>query len=1439
MAVPYKLNYFEIESGLGTTSTFLHKGDLTANRIIKIGGTSNDILLGDGSTGSLSGKQNTITLTTSGTSGAATLIGATLNIPQYTDQYVGTVTSVGLTSATSGVTIGNSPITSSGNITLAIATASGSQNGLLSSTDWTAFNNKQGVITLTTTGSSGAATLIGNTLNIPNYSPDLTGYVTLGTTQTITGAKTFQATATFNVVNNPSINAVNGDNLAISAQSSTASAIQAISNSGRGIKAESTSNIAADFASSSGVGLSVTSLSNTIANFYGASFALKASISQAGDITGNSFIKTGGLSTQFLKADGSVDSNTYGTGTVTSVAALTLGTTGTDLSSTVANSTTTPVITLNVPTASATNRGVLSSSDWSTFNSKQGAITLTTTGTTGAATLIGNTLNIPQYTDIYLGTVTSVGLTMPSAFSVANSPITSSGTLAVTANGLASQYIRGDGTLADFPTGGGGGGSSVSYYLNGSVSQGTIGGNTYYEMNKTPVLGAGTDFNIGSDGYIAQFLTDANDPNVLLIPGGNFNLEFYFSASSSGGTPSYYVELYKYNGSTFSLIASSSATPELIAFGTTINPYFSSLAVPETVLLATDRLAIRIYVNTSGRTITLHTENSHLCQIITTFTTGLQSLNGLSEQAQYFAVGSSGTDFNIASSVDTHTFNIPSASASNRGLITTGTQTIAGAKTFNTSATFSTSTTNAITASTTSGTAVSGTSSNYIGLSGSSTSGKGLVATSSTGIGAEINSGSGVGLTVISQSNDIALFYGASSALKASISQAGNITANSFIKSGGTSSQFLKADGSVDSNTYALASSLSGYVPYTGATTNVDLGVYNITPAMVYISGAGTGGGGVLNLKKDTTRVVGGADAANTISVWADGATLGFNDWVSGNTRSAKFSVASITNNATRTYTLPNSDGTIALTSDLGAYLPLSGGTLTGALFGTTASFASSIGLTSASSSSSLTSTTNGIEISVDGSTTSNKNTIFKVGSSETMRINASGNLGIGVTPSAWDAYKAYQVGLGALASTGSTQNTLFSSNVYFDGATFKYIGSDTASYLQQFNGSFIWKTAPSGTAGNAISFTQAMTLNASGNLGIGTTSPGAKLEIQNSSDLIFNLTRSGVGTIGFNVTSLGNFFINNRFGTNVFNISDGGNVGIGTTSPGEILHLQATQPVIRYTKTGVLNWKAGIITGNDYAITVDNVATTAFTIQSGTGNVGIGTTSPAEKLDVNGKGRFADSVSIINNATTAAKFAFSNQSNASGSIGVLAASAGNTNVIYTSDLGGHIFETGTTERMRITSGGQLMVNTTLGLGGTIVVANRASNYGISVFDAQNNGNLLQFFNSGAVVIGSITTNGTITLYNTSSDYRLKQDLKDYSGLLLVNSIKTYDYEWKSDNTRMHGVLAHELQEIIPYAVNGKKDGEQMQGVDYSKLVPVLVKAIQELSEKVKQLENK
>ena len=97
--------------------------------------------------------------------------------------------------------------------------------------------------------------------------------------------------------------------------------------------------------------------------------------------------------------------------TVTSISALTLGTSGIDLSSTVANGTTTPVITLNVPTASGTNRGALSSADWTTFNGKQNTITLTTTGTSGAAIFASNTINIPNYGSTFSGYVPYKGAT--------------------------------------------------------------------------------------------------------------------------------------------------------------------------------------------------------------------------------------------------------------------------------------------------------------------------------------------------------------------------------------------------------------------------------------------------------------------------------------------------------------------------------------------------------------------------------------------------------------------------------------------------------------------------------------------------------------------------------------------------------------------------------------------------------------------------------------------------------------------------------------------------------------------------------------------------------------------------------------------------------------------------------------------------------------------
>ena len=261
-------------------------------------------------------------------------------------------------------------------------------------------------------------------------------------------------------------------------------------------------------------------------------------------------------------------------------------------------------------------------------------------------------------------------------------PVVANSGVITALDGAASQYVRGDGTLADFPTSTGGG-SSVSYYLNSSVSQGTIGGVAYRQLSKTPISGAGTDITASTNGYIASYLTDANDPALLEVPAGNFNCEFYFSVNSNNHNPYVYAELYKYDGTTFTLLGSSQSIPEYLTNGTTLSAYYFAIPVAVAALTITDRLAIRIYANVDTKIVTLHTENNHLCQVVTTFSKGLTSLNNLTRQVQFFGTGTSGTDFNISSSTATHTFNIPSASATNRGLITTGSQTIAGSKTFN------------------------------------------------------------------------------------------------------------------------------------------------------------------------------------------------------------------------------------------------------------------------------------------------------------------------------------------------------------------------------------------------------------------------------------------------------------------------------------------------------------------------------------------------------------------------------------------------------------------------------------------------------------------------------------------------------------------------------------------------------------------------------------
>jgi len=174
----------------------------------------------------------------------------------------------------------------------------------------------------------------------------------------------------------------------------------------------------------------------------------------------------------------------------------------------------------------------------------------------------------------------------------------------------------------------------------------------------------------------------------------------------------------------------------------------------------------------------------------------------------------------------------------------------------------------------------------------------------------------------------------------------------------------------------------------------------------------------------------------------------------------------------------------------------------------------------------------------------------FRTNGTERARIDSSGNVGIGVTPSAWVAgAKAIQFGAYGSLAQSSSGNIELSFNSYNSGAgAYKYLQTDTAS-LYRASSVHSWFVAPSGTAGNAITFTQAMTLDASGNLALGQSSSalqsgGTGITIYGSTASELKFLNSTTGSSANDgtalVTSVNNFSINNR---------ESGSVSIGTTN--------------------------------------------------------------------------------------------------------------------------------------------------------------------------------------------------------------------------------------------------------------------------------------------------
>jgi hypothetical protein len=403
--------------------------------------------------------------------------------------------------------------------------------------------------------------------------------------------------------------------------------------------------------------------------------------------------------------------------------------------------------------------------------------------------------------------------------------------------------------------------------------------------------------------------------------------------------------------------------------------------------------------------------------------------------------------------------------------------------------------------------------------------------------------------------------------------------------------------------------------------------------------------------------------------------------------------------------------------------------------------------------------------------------------------------------------------------------------------------------------------------------------IDASGNFGIGTTAPNDKLEVAGAFNLQGSNSGATVPALGSNAGRLkflngnvygllgdvltnGNTYLQsgridgNASAYNLLLNPLGGNVGIGTTSPSEKLHVAGNGIFGGYvifkdsvnSNTYGFRGLSGIITadgGGQYPtgwnFQYGGSSNSALYINS-SGNVGVNTTSPDAKLDILGDN---DQLKLRTSGSFVSIYFFH--------------SGTNTGALYWESTGGAWLEartatgflrfgTGGTqvERARITADGNLLVGRSTASAVTPRLDVQAANFAMAI-NTTNGGSdeAMRFYNAGSVA-GTISTTSSTTAYNTSSDYRLKNTVAPMTGALAkVALLKPVTYKWNVDGSDGQGFIAHELAEVVPDCVTGEKDAvdaegkPQYQGVDASFLVATLTAAIQELTARVAQLESK
>ncbi len=419
--------------------------------------------------------------------------------------------------------------------------------------------------------------------------------------------------------------------------------------------------------------------------------------------------------------------------------------------------------------------------------------------------------------------------------------------------------------------------------------------------------------------------------------------------------------------------------------------------------------------------------------------------------------------------------------------------------------------------------------------------------------------------------------------------------------------------------------------------------------------------------------------------------------------------------------------------------------------------------------------------------------------SSTLLTLTNSGNLGLGVTPSAWETLKSFDVSTAA-SFFGYSAQAGVTNNAYYTNAGWKYKTTASAGMYRISGNEHQWHIVGSGTAGNTISFTQAMTLDANGRLGVGTTSPN------------YRIHAVGSGEDQAEIQSQNTSSAQNARGTMRVKSA-------ASTYGGGLLMTNASDTAYPTSALGLYNFDNQPLvfgTNNTERARIDS-----------SGNLLVGTTSHSGgKLDVSSLSDYAHFYGRSSSQTGAdVKIARSSSSTAIAQAPNLYfedGTANNTTLIQSGqgNLQFWNYSTGSwVERARIDSSGNLLVGcTSTGHTNTNGMyyspAASGGNFAINHATGTSSGISYLSFGYNTSSIGSISQNGTTgVLYNLTSDYRLKNNPVALTGAKdFVMALRPKTWDWWDGSGKGVGFIAHEFMGVAKYSGNGEKDAVDENG---------------------------